>query len=585
MAESDKPEDPPVDPETGSKADSAADSSEGGEAEGGEAEAPEPEAKAGSSVGEGWGDLFGEPAPAPAPGAGAAKGSLFAPPALGGLNESKGPTKIFIPPIGSPSPRSSSDSSSIAGAFSTAPPKVPSVAPPVAAPAPAESKDDAAPAPAKSDSDEKSDGDEKSKDDERPERDEESGDEKSDGDEESGDEKSDGDEEPGDEKSDGDEESGDEKSDGDEESGDEKSDGDEESKDDEKSVSGEESKDDEKSGSGEESKDDEKPSKDDEKPKDDEKVVAFERPSKSRETPEPAKQTPAANDGGTSPAILYILGGVGLILAFVVFIASGKNKEAAHNDTKEPPRTNTAKDERPSAGPSAEEALEGPKPRAPDALSAHGNRAEVIVPETGGSEEGSDEVGESTDSESGGGEESGETGEPAAETEAAPEPAPIDPIPTPAKVDDPRDPSVIPPGTPAANAKAFKKLPVSIHDGPPIGAIGATGIHIDLAQIGTAYEGGKCTGTGQSFPIEGTDIINVCFRVVHNRMEETVRIFWEKDGVVTRRGKVTIRDIHAYKTRAYLKLRPEYVGDWQVRIVPEGDEDAELAVVKFRITE
>ena len=39
----------------------------------------------------------------------------------------------------------------------------------------------------------------------------------------------------------------------------------------------------------------------------------------------------------------------------------------------------------------------------------------------------------------------------------------------------PRDPSVIPPGTPAESAKAFSKLPVSVSDGPPIGGIG----HID----------------------------------------------------------------------------------------------------------
>ena len=62
-------------------------------------------------------------------------------------------------------------------------------------------------------------------------------------------------------------------------------------------------------------------------------------------------------------------------------------------------------------------------------------------------------------------------------------------------------------------------------------------------------------------------------------------MIWEKDGKVTRRGRVRIPDLHAYTTRAYLLVRPEYVGRWRVRIVPDGEEAIDLAVAEFEITE
>ncbi|NVB37957.1 DUF2914 domain-containing protein [Pseudenhygromyxa sp. WMMC2535] len=158
------------------------------------------------------------------------------------------------------------------------------------------------------------------------------------------------------------------------------------------------------------------------------------------------------------------------------------------------------------------------------------------------------------------------------------------PLPT-AAAGDPRAPSVIPRGTPEDNAKAFAKLPVSIHDGPPLGAIGRSGIHIDAVEVGKDYQGGDCVPASQRYSIAADELVNVCFRVVHPREEETVWVYWEKDGLLTRRGKVRIRDIHAYKTRAYLKLRPEYVGDWRVRIVPEDEDDIDLVVAEFQISE
>jgi hypothetical protein len=150
---------------------------------------------------------------------------------------------------------------------------------------------------------------------------------------------------------------------------------------------------------------------------------------------------------------------------------------------------------------------------------------------------------------------------------------------------DPRDPSVIPSGTPEDNAKAFLKLPVSIHDGPPIGGIGSSGIHIDEISTSRGRENTDCDHPMEEFSIGVAQYVNVCFRVVHPREQESLRVVWEKDGKVTRRGRVKIPELHAYTTRAYLLLRPEYIGDWRVRIMPEGEESTDLAVAEFVITE
>ncbi len=148
----------------------------------------------------------------------------------------------------------------------------------------------------------------------------------------------------------------------------------------------------------------------------------------------------------------------------------------------------------------------------------------------------------------------------------------------------PRDPSVIPPGTPEEFAKAFSKLPVSVHDLPPVGGIGPAGIHIDEISLGHGFEDGDCTDQTREFSVAKAQKVNVCFRVVHPREEASVRVLWEKDGQTARRGGVRIPALHAYKTRAYLELRPEYVGSWRVRILAEG-HDTELASLEFEIRE
>lgn len=175
--------------------------------------------------------------------------------------------------------------------------------------------------------------------------------------------------------------------------------------------------------------------------------------------------------------------------------------------------------------------------------------------------------------------------EPPAELEAVappePEPAP-EPTPTPAKSGDLRDPSRIPAGTPAANAKAFSKLPVAKGDGPPIGGIGPNGIHLDTLEIGKGWHNSKCDQVGSTFTSGVDDKVNVCMRVIHPRdQEEELMIYWERDGKLSQRSKVPVKAIHAYLTRGWLPVTPERVGKWKASI--KTADGTVLGEVQFEI--
>jgi hypothetical protein len=164
---------------------------------------------------------------------------------------------------------------------------------------------------------------------------------------------------------------------------------------------------------------------------------------------------------------------------------------------------------------------------------------------------------------------------------------PVEPEPTNKPAEPPAnkgavDPRAVPEGTPAAVARVFQRLPVAIHDGPPLGAIGATGIHVDKIWLGRSYEKDGCAEETASFSLASDSQVNVCFRVVHSREEESVEVEWIKDGAPFRRRAVNIPDIHAYRSRAYLVLRGEYVGAWKARVLAAGD--VELATVEFTVT-
>jgi len=123
---------------------------------------------------------------------------------------------------------------------------------------------------------------------------------------------------------------------------------------------------------------------------------------------------------------------------------------------------------------------------------------------------------------------------------------------------------------------------VSVHDGPPVGGIGKTGIHIDRVWLGNEYGRRGCSGFTDNFPTAKQQV-NVCFRVVHHREAEQVNVIWEKEtgDMVKRRRGVQIPAQHAYRSRAYLALRQEYIGRWTVRIFSE--DEVELASTTFTV--
>ncbi|MCA9707460.1 MAG: DUF2914 domain-containing protein, partial [Myxococcales bacterium] len=143
--------------------------------------------------------------------------------------------------------------------------------------------------------------------------------------------------------------------------------------------------------------------------------------------------------------------------------------------------------------------------------------------------------------------------------------------------DDPREP---PPGTPDEIAAVFRRLPVSPSDGPPIGGIGANGIHIDELRMGTDVDG-TCSTLTDEFSVSGLDRAGVCVRVVHPREKDELQVLWQKHGGYTRRSKMVVLPKHAYRTRGYLKLRSEYIGEWTVRIL--SSDGVELARHEFTV--
>ena len=167
------------------------------------------------------------------------------------------------------------------------------------------------------------------------------------------------------------------------------------------------------------------------------------------------------------------------------------------------------------------------------------------------------------------------------ETEPAEPKAPAKPDRSPPKVDPDRDPREPPEGTPEEIAAVFKKLPVSPADRAPVGGVGKTGIHVDDVSMGSNYDRSRCEGGDGAFSVSKDDLANVCLRFVHQREKEEVSVVWQKVDGNARRGKIVVKPLHAYRTRAYLKLRSEYVGDWEVTVFSE--DGVELARYPFTV--
>jgi hypothetical protein len=177
----------------------------------------------------------------------------------------------------------------------------------------------------------------------------------------------------------------------------------------------------------------------------------------------------------------------------------------------------------------------------------------------------------------------GSNAEPEVEAaDAAPDAGASAPVHEPPPKPDPnRDPREPPAGTPPEIAAVFKKLPVSPADRAPVGGVGRSGVHVDDVAVGSGYERSRCTGGDGPFSVAEVDRANVCLRVVHQRQKEDLSVVWQKRGGHARRGKIVVKPMHAYRTRAYLKLRSEYVGDWEVKIF--SDDGVELARYPFTV--
>jgi len=138
-----------------------------------------------------------------------------------------------------------------------------------------------------------------------------------------------------------------------------------------------------------------------------------------------------------------------------------------------------------------------------------------------------------------------------------------------------------PSGTVSHAAKAFRRLPVAIQDGPPLAGIGATGIHVDAIALGSNVVRSSCVDENTQFSVSETKRINLCFRVVHPRADEQVTVLWRKDGQTQRRSKVVIAPRHAYRTRAVLVLGPAHVGAWTTHVMSA--DGVELASLAFQV--
>jgi hypothetical protein len=139
-----------------------------------------------------------------------------------------------------------------------------------------------------------------------------------------------------------------------------------------------------------------------------------------------------------------------------------------------------------------------------------------------------------------------------------------------------------PAGSSPEAAAELRKVPVSPEDRPPLGGIGATGIHVDRLSLGLDMSAGECTGKSSGFSVAARERVNVCFRVVHQRgRAEEILVTWQRDAGTARRVKVGVPNNHAYRTRAQLVLRPEYVGQWTVRLL--ASDGAELGAATFQV--
>lgn len=126
-------------------------------------------------------------------------------------------------------------------------------------------------------------------------------------------------------------------------------------------------------------------------------------------------------------------------------------------------------------------------------------------------------------------------------------------------------------------------LPLKKGDSSPVAGVGASGIHLDEIAVGKGWAASRCEELGGHFEIETDERVNVCFRVVHPRVPETVTVEWAREGKLRQSIEVNVKPTHAYRTRAWLPVSAGRVGDWTATV--KSQDGTVLGQVEFEIAE
>jgi hypothetical protein len=106
-------------------------------------------------------------------------------------------------------------------------------------------------------------------------------------------------------------------------------------------------------------------------------------------------------------------------------------------------------------------------------------------------------------------------------------------------------------------------------------------IQVDELVTGPGYERFACTGATNELSLSRHGRVNVCFRVAQQTEDEEVTVVWKHEGIFMK-TPVKIPPKHpGYRTRAFIPLYKERIGDWSVRIV--SSKGVELAQTTFRV--
>lgn len=132
-------------------------------------------------------------------------------------------------------------------------------------------------------------------------------------------------------------------------------------------------------------------------------------------------------------------------------------------------------------------------------------------------------------------------------------------------------------------ASATASVPTNKNSKPPIGAVGASGIHLDELAVGKGWASSRCEELGSRFEVGTDERVNVCFRVVHPSTAETVTVEWARDGKLRQSIEVNVKPSRAYLTRAWLPVSAGRVGDWTATV--KSTDGLVLGQVGFQIVE